>query len=83
MPRLTSPLWLRSMKFDSRWSARIRPIFRILAIIIGTAQLGMGIGFLIDGGFKVGLPQTIAGAMFLTAGIRGNLPKWLDFGKEE
>ena len=74
---------LKRMKFHSKYSAPIRPVFRIPAIIIGAAQLIFGCVYLIDGGFKVGLPQTIVGLMFLTAGIRGQLPKWLDSEERE
>lgn len=71
------------MKFDSRYSASVRPIFRVPAIIIGAAQFVFGVFYLLDGGFKVGLPQTMMGLMFLTVGIRGHLPKWLDAEERE
>jgi ABC-type Fe3+ transport system permease subunit len=66
------------MKFDSRYSAPIRPIFRIPAIIIGAIQLIVGIFCLFESDFKIGIPQTLVGLMFLTVGIKGRLPKWLD-----
>ncbi len=71
------------MKFDSRYSAPIRPLFRIPALLLGTAQLIFGIIFLVDGGFKVGIPQIVVGLMFLIAGIKGQLPKWLDSEERE
>ena len=48
------------------------------AIILGAIQFIFGIYCLFDGDFKLGMPQTLVGLMFLTVGIKGRLPKWLD-----
>lgn len=67
-----------NMKFDSRYSAPIRPLFRIPAMIIGIVQSFFGIFCLFSGDLKLGLPQTLVGLIFLTVGIKGQLPKWFD-----
>jgi hypothetical protein len=81
------------MKFDSRYSATISPIFRVIAIIIGSLMLLVGGSFFIwglmsapfefDGDLKCGISGTFWGLLFLVAGIKGSLPKWMDSGKRE
>ena len=81
------------MKFDSRYSTPIRPIFRVLAVVVAIPALLFGLCFFIgglfadpfefDGDFKFGISGTLMGLLFLVAGFKGNLPKWLDGGEEE
>lgn len=71
------------MKFESRYSAPIRPILRIPAVLIGAIGLLFGVVYLICGDIKLGLPGTLFGLMFLTAGIKGKLPNLLDSEERE
>jgi hypothetical protein len=81
------------MKFDSRYSAPIRPIFRVLAVAIGIPMLLVGAALLIegvrsqpfefDGDLKAGISGTVCGLVMVIAGIKGHLPKWLDSEERE
>lgn len=76
------------MKFDSRYSAQIRPIYRVLAGLICLPMLLFGFMaiselFTCEKGeikeiIKFALPQIFFGLFLLTASLKGSLPKSLD-----
>ncbi len=76
------------MKFNFKYSAQLRPIFRVLAIVIALPMLGLGCLVVNDilfynqaevkDLFQIAIPQVFFGSLLLIAGIKGRLPKWMD-----
>ena len=73
------------LKFDSRWNAPVRLLFRILAFFLSVLMIGMGSLALIDkitsypiefdSTFKIGIAGLVWGIVLLIVAIRGRLFK--------
>ncbi len=80
------------MNFNSKYSAQIRPVFRLLAVIISVPMILLECLIIFEvifenkvdlqNSLKIAVPQLFLGLLFLIAGVKGKFPKWMD-GEDE
>ncbi len=76
------------MNFTSKYSDQIRPVFRLLAVIISVPMILVGCLLIVEmvledkagsqSLLKIAVPQIIFGILFFIGGVKGRLPTWMD-----